>query len=162
MVMRTALLLCLLFGAGAALAQPVAPEKRAEIERLFDITGASAIGQQMAGFFVKQLAQEIQRGNPRVPQYVLDAVPEEVDTAFKEAMPALRELIIPLYDKHFTLEELRGLNAFYTSPLGRKTTAVMPALMNDSMTLGARWGRDLGPRIAERLRARFKDENLKI
>jgi hypothetical protein len=38
----------------------------------------------------------------------------------------------------------------------------MPALLNESMTLGARWGRELGPRIAERMRARFKDQNLKI
>ena len=160
--MRTALLLCLLLGSGAALAQQVAPEKRAEIEHLLDSTGAVAIGQQMAGFFVKQLAQDIQRENPRVPKYVLDAVPEEVNTVFAEALPALKELVIPLYDRHFSLEELRGLNAFYSSPLGRKTIAVMPALLNDSMSLGARWGRELGPRIAERLRARCKDENLKI
>jgi hypothetical protein len=89
-------------------------------------------------------------------------VPEEVNAVFTEALPALRELVIPLYDRHFSLDELRGLNAFYSSPLGRKTIAVMPALLNDSMALGARWGRELGPRIAERLRARFKDENLKI
>jgi len=160
--MRTALLLCLFLSVGAALAQQVAPEKRAEIERLLDATGAVAIGQQMAGFFIKQLAQDIQRGNPRVPKYVLDAVPEEVNAAFTEALPELKELVIPLYDRHFNLDELRGLNGFYASPLGRKTIAVMPALLNDSMALGARWGRELGPRIAERLRARFKDENLKI
>ena len=65
--MRTALLLCLFLAAGGALAQQVAPEKRAEIERLLEATGAVAIGQQMVGFFVKQLAQDIQRENPRVP-----------------------------------------------------------------------------------------------
>jgi hypothetical protein len=43
--MRTALLLCLFLGSGAALAQPVAPEKRAEIEHLLEATGAVAIGQ---------------------------------------------------------------------------------------------------------------------
>jgi len=160
--MRIALFLCMLLGAGGAPAQQVAPDKRAEIERLLELTGAVAMGQQMASFFVTQIAQDIRRDNPRVPQQVIDALPEEVNAVFVEAMPALKEMVIPLYDRHFALEELQGLTSFYSSPLGRKTVSVMPALLNESMTLGARWGRELGPRIAQRMRVRFKDENLKI
>jgi len=33
-----------------------------------------------------------------------------------------------LYDKYFTNEEIKGLIAFYESPIGKKTIQVLPAL----------------------------------
>ena len=104
----------------------------------------------------------MRKQNPTVPQYVIDAIPEEVNAVMTEALPALKEMMIPLYDKYFTLEELRGLSGFYASPLGRKAISVMPALMQEGMRLGMRWGEAMGPRISERMRARFKNENIRI
>src|SRR4051812_7850401 len=34
---------------------------------------------------------------------------------------SLINMIIPIYDKHFTEEDINGLVAFYESPLGKKT-----------------------------------------
>lgn len=150
------------FAAGSALAAEVAPDKRAEIERLLEVTGAIAMGQQVANFFVTHFAQTIKQQNPNVPQHVIDALPEEVNAAVAEALPEFKALIIPLYDKYFSLEELRGLNAFYSTPVGRKAITVMPALVNDSMKLGAQWGQAMEPRINQRLRARFKKDNIRM
>jgi len=147
---------------GHALAQEVSAEKRAEIERLLQVTGAMAIGQQMSNFFVNHLAQTIRRENPSAPQHVIEALPQEVNAVIEEGLPYFKEMIIPLYDKYLTLEDLKGLNSFYSTPLGRKTVAVMPSLMQESMTMGAKWGQAMEPRIEQRLRARFKKENLKL
>lgn len=42
----------------------------------------------------------------------------------------------PLYARHFTLDEIREMTAFYRSPLGAKILTTMPAVMNESMALG--------------------------
>ncbi|NRB08638.1 MAG: DUF2059 domain-containing protein [Richelia sp.] len=40
-----------------------------------------------------------------------------------------------LYSKDFTNEEIKGLIAFYETPLGRKTISVMPKLLQESILL---------------------------
>jgi hypothetical protein len=159
-----ALLLCssLALAASNATAQEVSREKRAAIEHLMQVTNALALGQQLSGVFVSQLAPLVRSQNPGVPQHVIDAIPEEVNAVLAESLPAFKELVVVLYDKYFTLDELQGLGAFYSTPLGRKTIAVMPTVMEESVRTGMQWGRALGPRIAERIRARFKSENIKI
>jgi uncharacterized protein len=157
------MLVCLMtMSIGNALAAEVSSEKRVEIERFLEITGAFAIAKQASSFFVTQLAQVIRKQNPNVPQYVLDALPQEVNATVEENLPLFKEMIIPLYDKYFTLDELQGLNGFYSTPLGKKTISVMPALLQESMTLGNQWGQAMGPRINQRIRARFKQENIKL
>ncbi|HEX8367547.1 MAG TPA: DUF2059 domain-containing protein [Pyrinomonadaceae bacterium] len=45
----------------------------------------------------------------------------------------MEETSIAIYDKHYTLEEVRDLTAFYKSPTGQKSLRLMPAIMSDSM-----------------------------
>jgi hypothetical protein len=46
--------------------------------------------------------------------------------------------MVPLYAETYTLEEIRQLTAFYTSPLGQKMQAKMPELMSRSMEISQR------------------------
>lgn len=41
--------------------------------------------------------------------------------------------LIPVYEKYFTEDELRGLMVFYQSPLGRKLLTATPLIMQESM-----------------------------
>jgi uncharacterized protein len=45
----------------------------------------------------------------------------------------IEETSIAIYDKHYTLEEIRDLTAFYKTPTGQKSLRLMPAIMSDSM-----------------------------
>jgi hypothetical protein len=45
---------------------------------------------------------------------------------------------VPLYAETYTLDEIRQLTAFYTSPLGRKMQANIPALMSRSFAISQR------------------------
>jgi hypothetical protein len=46
--------------------------------------------------------------------------------------------MVPLYAETYTLDEIRQLTAFYTSPLGQKMQARMPELMSRSMEISQR------------------------
>jgi hypothetical protein len=43
------------------------------------------------------------------------------------------EISVVIYDKHFTLEEVRDLIAFYKSPTGQKSLRMMSSIMSDTM-----------------------------
>ena len=44
--------------------------------------------------------------------------------------------MVPLYARHFTLDEIRQLTALYRSPLGAKMLTTMPVLMQEGMQIG--------------------------
>ena len=49
--------------------------------------------------------------------------------------------VIPVYQRHFTKQDLDGLIAFYSTPLGQKVIQEMPALLSESMQAGGEVGR---------------------
>lgn len=154
----------IVLAAGLALAaEPgpgVSPEKRAEIEKILRTTHALDIGRQFSTAFSQQMADMLRASRPDAPRRAFELLPEVVDTVIAENLGPMQELLVEVYDRHFTLAELRGLNEFYATELGAKLVATMPALVQESMAAGQKWGETLGPIIGARLDARFEEENL--
>jgi hypothetical protein len=63
----------------------------------------------------------------------------------------LEDLVVPIYDRHFTLGEVNQLIAFYSTPTGKKVIAEMPGVMQESMAAGQKWGEALGAKIGAQL-----------
>jgi len=64
-----------------------------------------------------------------------DAFAERFRALFAERLnfsTIIESVYLPLYDKYFSEEELRQMVAFYSTPVGRKTISVMPALMQEA------------------------------
>jgi hypothetical protein len=85
-----------------------------------------------------------------VPQKFWDDVQKEFNPE------AMIQLIIPIYDKHLTHDDVRGLIAFYQSPLGRKMSAVLPQITQESMQAGQQWGMQIAQRVQKRLQEQQK------
>ena len=143
-------------------AEELGKEKRNDIEQLLAVTGALAIGQQMSDAVVIQMSEALKASRPDLPPELFDAMRDEVNGVIEENLAAFSELVIPLYHKHLTHEEIKGLLHFYKSDLGRRTIKVMPTLMQESMSLGLRWGQALGPEIQKRVIERFKLEGVDL
>ncbi len=146
----------------AALADPLTTEKRADIEKLLSMTNALALSKQMATATVGSMMNSLKKARPDIPEKVLNMLPAEVEAVFEENMGSFKEAMIPIYDKHFTDPELKELIRFYSTPLGTKLIATMPALMQDGMIAGQRWGMGLAPKINQRISAKLKQEGVKI
>ncbi|HET9317749.1 MAG TPA: DUF2059 domain-containing protein, partial [Vicinamibacteria bacterium] len=63
----------------------------------------------------------------------------------------LVELIAAIWDRHFTHDEIRGLIAFYESPLGVRLREMQPVLLQESLFAGEEWGRRAIERLQEKL-----------
>jgi hypothetical protein len=52
-------------------------------------------------------------------------------------------LFIPVYDKHFSHDDIKKLIQFYESPIGKKSLDVMPLITQESYHIGEEWGQKL-------------------
>lgn len=132
--------LCFTFLAFSASAQS---DKISDIKALMVSTGMSDMAKQMAGQVINMQKQN----NPDVPAEFWDKFMAEMN------MDELMDLMVPIYDKYYTQEEIKGLTEFYQTELGKKTISVMPSLMQESMVAGQQWGMKLGQRVADQIQA---------
>lgn len=160
------LILCMLvtflINPDATAEESLTPQKREQIEKLLSTTGALNIGRQMSAFMVAQLANVLRATHPNVPQKAIDVLPEEVNAVIAGNMAGFKEITIHIYDKYFSLDELRGLNAFYATELGRKLISTLPAITQESMAAGQKWGESLGPEIGRRINERLTKEKIQL
>ena len=88
------------------------------------------------------------RAFPQVPSEFWDSA------STQESDDSLIVLLIPVYEKNLTLDEVRQLTAFYQSPLGVKLMAAQPAIFAESYTVGREFGQRRARRMLEKLRAK--------
>jgi uncharacterized protein len=118
-------------------------EKINNIKKLLDITGSSSLSQKM----ISQLFDTLKAEYPQVPEkfwqtFIAELKPDEMT---KE--------LIPIYSKYFTNEEIKGILAFYQTPLGQKTISVLPQLSRESTAIGIRYGKEAAERALKKLEA---------
>ncbi|MDX2217503.1 MAG: DUF2059 domain-containing protein [Burkholderiales bacterium] len=74
----------------------------------------------------------------------------------KEFLDDVQKNAIQLYARHFTTEEIDQLADFYRSPVGRKTMAKIPVIMQESMQFTMQQMQRRAPLIQEEVTKRFK------
>ena len=133
---------------------------RRDIGKLLDVTGASALGTQMATMMSNQVIDSMSRAQPNLPERVVVIVKETLNTEFARAFNApdgLLTNIVDVYARHFTHDEVLALLKFYETPLGRKAVSVLPVVAQESSAAGQTWAaanmKRIGAVVQERLRA---------
>ena len=87
--------------------------------------------------------------NPGIPAEFWD----RFLAAVQERKGELEALFIPIYDRHFSADELRQLLAFFRSPIGQKMLTEQPAIAREAMDAGREWGQHLGLEIGQKMAA---------
>jgi uncharacterized protein len=118
--------------------------KREDIKKLISIMGTEDEIKIMLPKIIVQMKQMM----PQVPDKFWQDFEHQVDV--KE----LVELYVPIYDKHYTHEEIKGMIEFYNTPLGKKVLTTMPKVMQESMDAGSKWGAALEMRIEKKMSER--------
>lgn len=117
--------------------------KAERIEELMELTGASKLGVQM----MHAMTDSLKAAMPNVPddwwaRFMAEVDPEDVTA-----------IVVPIYDRHFTAEEIDAMLEFYRTPVGRSLIAKMPVVVQESMAAGQAWGKRLAEEILEELEA---------
>ena len=61
-------------------------------------------------------------------------------------------LVIPIYEKHYSEQDIEQLIIFYKSPIGQKAIAVTPVISQESMVAGQQWGIEIGKKVIDKLK----------
>jgi hypothetical protein len=107
--------------------------KKADIVRLLDISNTKMQAAQLFDLMLPSLRAMA----PDVPVTFWTMFQSKLD------MDSFVELFIPLYDKYFTHDEIKGLIQFYESPTGKKLLEVTPLIAQESYGIGQAWGEKL-------------------
>jgi len=142
-------------GLGTALAEQPSPAKRESVKQLLESSGAGAMGKQLAAIITRQIISGLHKSRPDIPTRTLAIIERETSAIMNESMDApggLLDRMVPLYTATFTQEELDAMIAFYQSPVGKKTVAVMPELLRAGQQIGQQYAKDIAPVIKQRLK----------
>jgi uncharacterized protein len=121
---------------------PEQAAKERDIRELMDLSGAVKVGPQVMDQMIDQFTK------------VLPQVPAEYWTELRKEMTTdgLIKLIVPIYDRHFSHDEIKQLITFYHSPVGAKLAHELGPIMQESMAAGQAWGRDIAEHVTHQLR----------
>ena len=139
--MRTLLFLVLTVALSLPVLAQSVPTKRDDIRQLVTITGTIAIMKQSMERSIAQLRPSFKQ----LPDAFWAELPKEMD------YEALLEKILPVYEAHFTHDDVKALLAFYRSPIGQKSIRELPLIMQESSVVGREWGEATGRRIMEKI-----------
>jgi hypothetical protein len=139
--------------AGTAHAQPkhVESPKEKDIRKLLQLTGAAQLGGQV----MDQMLQTFKASAPSVPESFWTELRKELNP------DELVEKVIPVYDKQLSAAEVKDLIKFYETPTGKKLIKVMPVITQESMTIGREWGRSIGEKVMDKLKAEEQKQTKK-
>lgn len=99
---------------------------------------------------VKQTLTMMKQHYPDAGQGVWDAMEAEFIT--EESFRTLVSMMAPVYEKHFTLKELKEIIGFYKTPVGKKYAESAPQVTADAMAIGYQWGAIMDEKLKEKIR----------
>jgi hypothetical protein len=86
------------------------------------------------------------------PQVTNDFWVSLEDEMLKTSITDLIDLLVPIYQKHLSLDEINQLTAFYGSPIGKKFAEKTPLITQESMAAGQQWGMKIGQKIIDKIK----------
>jgi hypothetical protein len=134
---------------------------RADIEKLMEVTGTSAIATQIATLTSNQIIDAMRQGQPNVPERAIVIIKEVLNGELSRAFAApdgVMAKIVDIYARHFSHAEVLALLNFYSTDIGRKTISVMPMLAQEGAAAGQEWAAAKMPGVIATLQQRLRAE----
>jgi hypothetical protein len=149
--------------AQSVFADELTAAKRQDIQKLLAATGAQNLMKQAVPIISQQMFQALKAARPDVPERAMNVMSAELSALITEKMSmpgGFVDLLVPIYAKHYTHQDIRDLITFYQSPVGQKVISGTPQVMTESMAAGRAWGQSLQPDIQKRITAALQREGI--
>lgn len=118
-----------------------APPTEQQVRKLMDVIGMARSLSQMN----EQVGSSMKQALPCVsPNYWKDFIDQNGSQEYIGRL-------VPIYQKHFTADEVDGMVKFYGSPLGQKVLTEMPLAMAEANQAGLQWTHEHGQQMIAKL-----------
>ena len=130
--------------------------KHAATRQLMQVVGTAGLLQQILDQTIDLQVATMRRLRPDISDSFWDRFTSEFK---QDANPQeLIDLMVPIYEKHFSQDEIEQLVSFYSSPLGKKISTTLPAIQSESLEAGKEWGATIAKRLEERMNNELEHE----
>lgn len=148
---------CLAAVAATSASPALNPSKEADIRRLIKLTGTGTMGAEMGRSLIEQVQPALESTLPpgERSRRIVRTFAEKVGKRFDSK--TLTEMVVPIYDKHLTHQEVLDLIEFYQTPLGKRLLEVMPGIMEESQTAGRRWSEKIFREVVQEMETEFPE-----
>lgn len=140
------LLFLLICAAVAFTASAQESAKTIKIRVLISLNGTSRMGMNT----VKQMLAQYQKAYPTVDS----AVWARIAGYYNEK--DLTNLLVPIYEQHFSEKDVDELIYFYKSEVGKKLVEKLPLITRESQEAGRIWGEHIAAKIQRDIEAATK------
>ena len=165
----TVIVLLLAAGPAGTEVKPIDPSKIQDIKKLLDLIRLEEVvmlaAENTLERFFPILKKATAQNNQVVSKTVFAILKSSTLSMVKRQISAkdgLIDRVVPLYDKHYTHNEIRTLIRFYETPLGKKVTALRPQIAQEGMVVAEEWINFLEPLLVQALAKRLKKEGYAI
>lgn len=144
----------------AAMPQPpnIDPERLALAQKILEETQSQNNMSAALDTLMPSLVAAFRRQSPNLPEETYKLVEQMLSEELRKELPQMTTINAQIYANHFTLDELKAIDAFYQSPAGQKIVSETPKIFQETAPLGMLWGRHAAQaamqRVMEQLRAK--------
>lgn len=128
--------------AGGQAMATATPASEEQVRQLMDVVGVGKMLAQMNAQAVTTLQQSMPCVSPDFWQNYMDSSQTQLFIG----------RLVPVYQHHFTADELEGLLKFYRSPLGQKVINEMPTTMAEANQAGQQWSHERSAQMISELK----------
>jgi uncharacterized protein len=116
------------------------PGKEADIRKLLELTGTKTSMEQTMESMEKSVKPMVANSLP--PGDYREKLVDLFFEKFRAKMDLqkLLDLAVPIYDKYFSDEDIKGLIQFYKTPLGQRASKALPQLTEELTEAGQQMG----------------------
>jgi hypothetical protein len=127
-ILFTFILLVGISTANCALAQN-ADEYKTELKSFLKNSGSDASFTAILDQFYSMMGSGVDKTK-------LEAAKESI---YQKAYDELINIMVPVYQKSISIADLKEINKFYQTPVGKRISAAQPKILNESMQVGQTW-----------------------
>lgn len=165
----TVLVLALL--APFSFAQSAEIPSRDEVLKLMDVLGSrkqmkaamDGMGDVMSRGMLDEMKKKVPNATPEQEKMMgefIAGIRQDMLSVMNQ--DEMLELIIPVYQKHLTRQEVKMVTDFYSSPAGQAFVQKMPLVLNEAMQVGGEYGRSRQGELAKLVQARLAEFEAKV
>ena len=141
------------FTAPAALAGQSTNDK---IRQLIEMDGAGTVADAVVDKQRPMVRQSFLANYPNSSNTMADAYVDAFAAELTARRGEFLDLIVGVYAKIFTAEEIDALLAFHSSPVGQKAREAASSILIGSREAGVAWGQKYGAAVAAAAKAKIK------
>lgn len=130
-------------GAGVQ-AEPEGTGGDQDVYALLEAMGSKTSAVQV----IDALSQSFSQTNPDIPKTFWAEIKKSITS------DDFLKLLVPVFRKHLSSEDIKAMLAFYRSPAGKRVSQAMPDITRELMPVSQAWGAQIAQRIAAEAKKR--------